>query len=91
MFPGIDEIDINVEYEIEEPDEKGYVYQSYTKKLNFKKDYEMDKTQFTLDETEDGWKYRVEHHEPTKYGDEQKLKIRDVEIDFEQKEITINF
>ena len=80
VFPAISDIIIEIDYELEKPDEKGEIYQYYINRLSFK-DSEED----------NGWKYRTELHPPKSYSKESELKIKDVSIDFELKEITINF
>tara|TARA_E500000305_G_C3991467_1_gene222201 strand:- start:788 stop:1186 length:399 start_codon:yes stop_codon:yes gene_type:complete len=80
VFPSIKDIIIEIDYELEKPDEKGEIYQYYIKRLQFD-DYDKD----------GDWKYEIEKGEPTSYGKESELKIKDVDIDFELKRITINF
>ena len=80
MFPSIKDIIIEIDYELAQPDDNGEVYQYYIKRLNFN------------DTDKDGdWKYEIERNEPKSYGKESELKIKDVQIDFESKRITINF
>jgi len=80
VFPSIKDIIIEIDYELEKPDEKGEIYQYYIKRLKFD------------DTDKDGdWKYQIEKGEPKSYSKESELKIKDVEIDFELKRITINF
>ncbi len=80
VFPSIKDIIIEIDYELAQPDDNGEVYQYYITRLNFN------------DTDKDGdWKYEIERNEPKSYGKESELKIKDVQIDFESKRITINF
>tara|TARA_R100001443_G_scaffold112059_1_gene125328 strand:- start:1414 stop:1812 length:399 start_codon:yes stop_codon:yes gene_type:complete len=80
VFPSIKDIIIEIDYELQKPDDNGEVYQYYINRLNFK------------DTDKDGdWKYEIERNEPKSYGKESELKIKDVQVDFDLKKITINF
>jgi hypothetical protein len=54
-------------------------------------DYYIKRLNFNDTDKDGDWKYEIERNEPKSYGKESELKIKDVQIDFESKRITINF